>query len=52
MNTLTIHEAKSGGIIRMIKKRKNSKFIDLVVALDHYGFTTQIEIKQLKEFIE
>ena len=52
MNTLTIHEAESNGIIKMLKKRKNSKFIDVVVALDHYGFTTQIEIKQLKELIE
>jgi hypothetical protein len=52
MKTLTIHEVKQKGRITFIKAKKNSKFIDVVIALDNYGFTTKIPIEQLEELLK
>ena len=50
--TLTIHEPKTKGTLKLIKDRNNSKAIKFSVEIDNEGFNGFIFIKDLKELIK
>ena len=52
MKTLNIHDFASKGRIRMVKPRKNSKFIKVSVDVDSYGFIVEIPKEQLEELLK
>ena len=52
MNTLNIYDFASKGRIRMVKPRKNSKFIEVFVDVDNYGFEVNIPKEQLEELLK
>ena len=52
MNTLNIYDQETKGSIKMVKKRKNSKYIGVCVNIDHYGFIVEIPKEQLEELLK
>jgi hypothetical protein len=51
MNTLNIYDQETKGSIKMVKRRKNSKFIKVSVDVDNYGFLVEIPKEQLEELL-
>ena len=52
MNTLNIIDQASKGRIKMIKPRKNSKFIKVSIDVDNYGFLVEIPKEDLERLLK